>query len=402
MNIIFLTLARINSIGEKSIYTDLLRKFRIEGHNITVIAPNERRFKKKTSLIKDNDCKILQVWTPNIQKTNILEKAIGIITINYFFKMAYKKFLIKENFDLILYSTPPITFTNLIKTIKDNTNARTYLLLKDIFPQNAVDLGFFSKNNLIYKYLRKKEIQLYKISDWIGCMSEANKSYILKNNLYLSRLKVEVNPNSIYLQNYNMQNTNSTIDLPENKTIFVYGGNLGKPQGLKFLLDVIINNINNSKAYFIIVGSGTESARIKKWFGINKPDNAKFIPELPQEDYKLLLKKCHVGLVFLNPNFTIPNYPSRILHYMENKLPILFAIDKITDVGSEAELHNYGLWCENGDIANFRKFIDFFINEDHKRISMGNNGFNRLQADFSVDFSYKVIMKHFEKNILMN
>lgn len=53
----------------------------------------------------------------------------------------------------------------------------TYFLLKDIFPQNAVDLGFLSKAGLkrsIYKYFRKKEIELYKISDYIGCMSNTN------------------------------------------------------------------------------------------------------------------------------------------------------------------------------------------------------------------------------------
>ena len=97
-------------------------------------------------------------------------------------------------FDLILYSTPPITFYKAIEYVKKRDGAKTYLLLKDIFPQNAVDLGMMSKTGLkglIYKYFRKKEKKLYAISDKIGCMSQANVDYVLKHNhqqLYLLSL----------------------------------------------------------------------------------------------------------------------------------------------------------------------------------------------------------------------
>jgi glycosyltransferase involved in cell wall biosynthesis len=405
MKVLFLTLSKINSIEEQSIYQDLLRKFKDEGHYIYIVSPLERRYNRKTNLIYEDKVTILNVWTPNIQKTNIIEKGFGTLILEFIFKKAINKFYKNEKFDLIIYSTPPITFTRLVKSLKKENNAKTYLLLKDIFPQNAVDLKMMSPSGILYNYFRKREIELYMMSDWIGCMSNENKKYILKHNPYIDEKKVEVNPNSIYLKEVNSSNyiqSELLSKIPKGKIIFLYGGNLGKPQGIDFLLDVIVDAKNNSKAFFIIVGSGTETKRIIEWFNVNKPENALFINELNQNDYDIVLQNCHVGLVFLNPNFTIPNYPSRILSYMKNKLPILFATDLNSDVGKEAELYEYGLWCENGDIANFRKFIDFFINEDHKRISMGNNGFNRLKADFSVDFSYKVIMKHFEKNILMN
>lgn len=94
-------------------------------------------------------------------------------------------------FDLIIYSTPPITFQRAVEYVKERDNAQTYLLLKDIFPQNAVDIGILSKNGwkgLIYKYFRKKEKKLYGISDRIGCMSEANCKYILSHNPGFSRI----------------------------------------------------------------------------------------------------------------------------------------------------------------------------------------------------------------------
>jgi glycosyltransferase involved in cell wall biosynthesis len=399
MNILFLTSARIDSIEDRGIYPDLLRKFRSEGHSMVIICPNERKFNRKTQLITERGASILKVWTTNIQKTNVIEKLISTLLIEFFFLKAINKYFKDQNFDLILYSTPPITFTNLIGYVKSKNGTKTYLLLKDIFPQNAVDLNMFARSSVIYKYFRKKEQKLYRISDHIGCMSALNKKYLLSNNLSLSDSKVEVNPNSISLTpeiDVSKSNRGPFKFLPINKTIFVYGGNLGKPQGLEFLLEVIEDSKTKSQVFFVIVGSGTESTHISSWFKKNNPENALLIEHLPHADYDVLLKSCHVGLVFLNPAFTIPNYPSRILSYMSNKLPILFAVDKNTDVGEDAKAGNYGFSCENGDLSTFRDYIDLLSNDTQLRVNMGVNGYERLKKDFNVDNSYKIIMKHFK------
>jgi len=72
-----------------------------------------------------------------------------------------------------------------------------FQLLKDIFPQNAVDIGLIKEGGYIYKRLRNKEKRLYAVSDRIGCMSQANVKYLLAHNPEISQEKVHVNPNSI-------------------------------------------------------------------------------------------------------------------------------------------------------------------------------------------------------------
>ena len=101
----------------------------------------------------------------------------------------------------MLYSTPPITFERVVQFIKRRDGAKTYLLLKDIFPQNAVDLKVFGKRSPLYRHFRNKEKKLYKNADYIGCMSPANVEYILRNNPELSKEVVEVCPNSIDILN---------------------------------------------------------------------------------------------------------------------------------------------------------------------------------------------------------
>ena len=161
MNIIFLTMSRINEISSRGIYIDLMRKFRDEGHNVYIVTPHERSFGIPTELEHVDGVNILGVRTLNLRTSNVIEKGLGQVLVERQYKQAIKKYLKGVKFDLILYSTPPITFPKVIKFLKQcNPQAKTYLLLKDIFPQNAVDLGMFSKTGIkgiIYKYFRRKE-----------------------------------------------------------------------------------------------------------------------------------------------------------------------------------------------------------------------------------------------------
>jgi glycosyltransferase involved in cell wall biosynthesis len=397
LKILFLSVTNIDNINQRNIYPDLIRQFIKNNHFLYIVSPAERHMNKRTSLYEGEGYKILQIQTLNIQKTNIIEKGISTLSIGYLFKNRIKKYFGDVNFDLIIHSTPPITFSSVIQYYKKNYKPIVYLLLKDIFPQNAVDLGFFRKNSFIYKYFRKKEKELYKISDYIGCMSLANVDYLLKNNPFLTKEKVEINPNSIELSKSSLS---VNVEIPnfeklKDKVIFVYGGNLGKPQGIEFLLNAIdaCNDLTN--AFFLIIGSGTEEEKINRWFKKSNPINSMIINQLPRAQYDSVLKLCDVGLIFLNPDFTIPNYPSRILSYMENKMPILCATDEISDVGLDAEQHQYGLWCKSGDLDIFKNHIISLINDKTLRNKMGNNGYQFLKNKFDVKISYEVIMSHF-------
>ncbi|MDO9509998.1 MAG: glycosyltransferase family 4 protein [Candidatus Magasanikbacteria bacterium] len=395
MNILFLTLVKIKSLSERGIYTDLLRKFKEEGHEVFVVNPSERRDKKNTFLSKDEGVSILNVRTLNLQKTNIVEKGIGTLAIEFQYLNAIKKHFSTVKFDLVLYSTPPITFSKVISFVKKRDNAYAYLLLKDIFPQNAVDMKMLKERGVLHKMFLKKEHKLYELSDTIGCMSEANRKYVITHNPTIAPKKVEINPNSISaITNVQTLEENQRIKakygLPLDKKIFVYGGNLGKPQGLDFLLETITAT-TNPKVFFLVVGSGTEYNRIYKWFQTNKPKNAKLLAGLPKHDYDLLLNACDVGLIFLHKDFTIPNFPSRLLSYLEMRMPVIAATDVHTDIGSVIEKNNCGFRVESGDIDGMKGAIDMICSDNNQYDAMKENAWNLLQREYDVKYSYNLI-----------
>ena len=432
MNLIFITLSNINDVRHRGIYEDLMRKFRDEGHEVYIVSSAERRTGVKTHMTDEDGVHILKVKTLNIQKTNVVEKGIGTLMMEGQYKRAIKKHLSDVRFDLILYSTPPITFTNVVRFLKrQNPQAVSYLLLKDIFPQNAVDIGMFSKGSLFNKYFRRKEVALYKASDYIGCMSPANVEFVLKHNSFIDASRVEVAPNSIELDNElnelspaeerNKRKVESLYirrkyHLPEDRPIFIYGGNLGRPQGIDYLMKCLDANKQRQDCFFVVVGNGTEYEKLSTWYeslsleffagqsGIaerrdesletvkSKKLNITLMARLPKEDYDMLVRSCDVGLIFLDHRFTIPNYPSRLLPYLEFKMPIICATDRNTDIGRIAEENGYGFWCESVKPEDFTALVDKMLQSDRK--AMGERGYEFLKQNYTVQNTYDAIMGH--------
>lgn len=403
MNILFISLVQIDSLEDRGIYHDLLRVFRKEGHQVTVICPVERRTKLPTRLMSKEGFTVLQVRTLNVQKTNLIEKGIATVSLFFFFKQAIKRYLSNKRFDLILYTTPPITLTRLISHFKKNNKAKTYLLLKDIFPQNAVDMGMIKGGGLLHQYFKWQEKKLYRLSDRIGCMSPANVAYLKTHHPEISRRKLEVNPNSVELSQFEGKRVDrrsllSHFGIPENKALFLYGGNLGKPQGVSFLLNIIsAASITTPDAFFVIVGDGTEFGHLNGWFKEHKPSNAILIQYIPREKYNQLASNCDIGLILLHPDFTIPNFPSRLLTYLEYKLPVFCMTDPVSDIGPIAEENNFGKWCLNGDLSRALELVDFFTKNRHTGIQMGKNGYDYLTRYYDVNLSYLKIISLFEK-----
>lgn len=397
MNILFLTTGRMSSIEDHALYPDLLRTFRDNGHKVYSVSPYERKTGKVTEYTEENGHHSLKVRIGNITKCHIIEKGISTLLFEIQFKNAIKKYLSNVKFDIVLYSTPPITLVNVIKYVKKRDCAKTYLLLKDIFPQNAVDLGMMSKSGvkgLLYRFFRNKEKKLYAVSDRIGCMSEANCKYLLKHNPEINPDKVEICPNSIEVLDVSLTTEEKLemrrkYDIPCDKTVFVYGGNLGKPQGIPFIIECLKTQEKNKDVFFLIVGDGTEFGKLKEYFDKAKPNNMKLMSRIPKEDYDKMIAACDVGLIFLDHRFTIPNFPSRLLSYMQAKLPVLACTDPNTDIGKVIVEGNFGRWCESDNTDVFEKTVDKIINE--KLDDLGNNAFECLKKNYTCEATYNTI-----------
>jgi len=394
MNILFLTMYHICDLNNHGIYEDLLREFVKHKHNIYVISPVERRYNSDTVLHINDNIQILELRTGNLQKTNLIEKGISTLMVEPLFISAIKKYFSTVKFDLILYSTPPITLAGVVNYVKKRDTAKTYLLLKDIFPQNAIDVGFMSTSGikgLIYKYFRKKEKFLYSLSDRIGCMSQANVDYVLTHNSELPKEKVEICPNCIEVNPVSLSqqeriDMRDRYGIPQDKKVFVYGGNLGRPQDVAFIIECLRKCEIFSDSYFVIAGSGTDRFLLERYVQEESPSHVKLMGHLPKNDYDKMVACCDVGMIFLDHRFTIPNFPSRLLSYMQAALPVLACTDSHTDIGRIIVDGGFGWACESNSSESFTEMIKNISKE--KILEYKDRSLKYLNEEYSVQNLY--------------
>lgn len=398
MDILYLTLKNPDLKRAGMIYPDLIIALTEAGHKVTIVFADSPKNTPETEMINvDVDpsgtgpvgsVRILKVSAAEIFGVNFIKKGINTLKVEPKLRAAIEKELKGEHFDLVLYATPPVTFANVVKYCKKNFGCKAFLMLKDIFPQNAVDIGLFGKDGVIHKYFRNKEKKLYALSDIIGCMSEGNRAYLKEHDPEIQTEKLILFPNTIKVPPLKEEGLEF---ITGKKLRLMVGGNLGKPQAVDFLMKVI--QYDKSPVYdkveFIFAGNGSEAELVKKT--CEGRTNAGFIDYLPVAEYNKLMDSCDVGIVSLDIRFTIPNYPSRMLSYMALAKPMIACTDECTDVRQLlTEDADCGLWCRSDDVEGFWECIRQML-DDKKRKVMGMNGRKYLEEHFDVSRSVELL-----------
>lgn len=403
MNILFFSVTTADIDDRGSIYGGLLLYFIERGHHVCAVSALERKKGKNTHIEEGDGYEQLFVRTPNIFKTSSIEKGIAYLTTQYLFRRAIGKHWGDRHFDLILYPTPPPIYGQLIKWCKGRyPGAISYMLLKDIFPQNAVDLGMMSKGGVTYRLFKSLELATMHASDFIGCMSPANVEYVHANYPGIAPSRVDLCPNTAFPSDLPSRADRNDIrlklNLPLEEVLFVYGGNLGKPQGIPHLLECIAA-CKEMPCHFVIIGKGTEYAFVKEFISTNKLDNTTQLDYLPTDEYNRLVTACDVGLISLCNRFTFPNFPSRLLGYTTVGLPVLAVTDRVSDVGRIAEENGFGMWCPADNTEDFVQAVQTFISNKEQLSDWGKKGHQFMLDHYTHEVACNTIVSHLDNSI---
>lgn len=395
MNILFISLDDYCSFSERGTYTDVLRELIKRGNNIVAISPtNDKNY---SGFFTFGSSTIIKPLCISSQKVGFIKKGLSIFLIPRAIKKAIKLLLKSDkiNFDLVLYATPPVTIAPVIRFLKKKfPSIKSFLMLKDIWPQVAIDVGMLSNKGIkkgLTDIIKKYEMMLYSLSDYIGCMSPGNCEYIA--NIYPDfQKKVLLCPNSMEPFNcYKNYSFREKLKINKEEIMLLYGGNIGVMQGIPFLCEclLIIERISNVKT--IICGRGTEYKTLEKFVIENNLRNTILINGLPRDEFESLTSECDYGMVFLDWRATTPNFPSRILTYMNNSKPIIACTDLATDVGKIIQNNNFGWWIPSNDSKQFELIINKIIN-NNEYSTMCKNSYNYFINNYTSEKTADIIL----------
>ncbi len=368
---------------------DLSNNFLLENHNITVIT-TDHKIKEKYEISDDKGIRVVRVKTLNInQRSKVIRSLIEISLSGLIWKNT-KNIFKYEKIDLIICYSPTIFWAGLLEKIKKISDAKVYLVLRDLFPQWALDTGVISKYNPMYWYFKSVEIKLYKSVDRIGVQSEKNKEYFLGSKFIN---KVEVLYNWIRIRNEINSNLSFRKRMKlEDKIILVYGGNIGIAQDIGNILRLAKKLLPHKKPHILIIGRGTEYKKVKNIIENDNLLNVTLLDSMDNKDYISIMSNCDIGLISLNKDFKTENFPGKMMEYMNSGLPILASINKGNNFNELMHHHNAGLVSINGDDNDLYNNAINLIDNNSLREDMGKQAFKLLKNKFNVEVAAKQIL----------
>jgi glycosyltransferase involved in cell wall biosynthesis len=189
-----------------------------------------------------------------------------------------------------------------------------------------------------------------------------------------------------------IQKIRTTYDL-QNKFVVIFGGNIGKPQKMENIVALAKACEDIPDIFFFIVGGGNEKDNLEKQIVSEQLNNIKIQGYLSREAYFNVLQTAHVGLISLSEDFTIPNYPSKALVYLNAKVPILASVDLNTDFGRHMEEIDAGLWAEAGKTQELKEKLLLLYNDTELRKQMGENGYNYMKSNLLTSMASKKLIE---------
>lgn len=384
-----------STMSSAKLIHDLAIELQRLGHEPIVVAPDEN-LKAAEEVGCQNGIKVLRVRTGRIKTASRLIRGLNESRLSEVIWKRGRSFFKENPCDLIIYYSPTIFFGTLVKRLKKLFRCPSYLVLRDIFPQWAVDSGVLQQG-FAYRYLKYKERQNYEAADIIGVQSPANLSYFKKNGLH-GRYRLEVLYNWAALNEENtgkLSNYRERLGL-QGKIVFFYGGNMGVAQDMDNILRLAENMRHEKSAYFLLVGGGTEVSRLKAAIASKGLSNISVNSAVEQQEYLSMLSEFDVGLISLDSGLKTQNFPGKMLGYMYHSMPILASINPGNDLKFILESQKAGLVCLNGEDDELAENARKLLNDAHLRLQLGKNARSLLESRFSVAGAAVQILGHFD------
>ena len=312
---------------------ELAKELQLQGHEVTVCTPDESLTDKY--IIDDFEgIRILRFKLGAIKNVSKLKRAVNETLLSFKAWRSLRHYFKNNQHDLIVVYSPTIFFGGLVNKLKSIWGCRSYLVLRDFFPQWTVDNGLITEGSLIHRYFKYFENINYKAADVIAVQSPSNKLYFQNNKQYIehkNKLDVLYNWSDLPGKIENSSNYREKLGLLD-KVVFFYGGNIGHAQDMMNIVRLAKSLSQIPQAHFLLVGKGDEVDLILDEIDKNNIKNITYLKSVGQHEYNQMLMEFDIGLFSLDKDHKTHNFPGKLLGYMKYSKPILGSVNQNNDL----------------------------------------------------------------------
>jgi glycosyltransferase involved in cell wall biosynthesis len=361
---------------------DLSREFVRQGHELTVLLPSAEQ-KESWQLEGFEGAKVLRLKAPRTKDIGYVRRTLGELAMPLsMLRNLRKSPLANERWDGVVWYAPSIFHGPLVSTLKRSSNCKGYLIIRDIFPEWAVDMGLMGRG-LPYRFFSLVAHYQYSVADVIGVQTPGNRGYFDRWRKK-SKRTLEV------LQNWLGKPAQTPCSIRVNQTplagrkIFVYAGNMGVAQGMDILLELAEKFRTRSDVGFLLVGRGSDATRLKQTAQARQLDNVIFFDEVHPDEIPDLYAQCSAGMVALDPRHKSHNIPGKFLTYMQCGLPVLANVNAGNDLASLIRKERIGEVCETNRVDELYSLAQGLLDQIESDAGLPIRCLGLFDREFSV------------------
>lgn len=369
---------------------DLAKELGRQGHQLTVLIPATDQA-ENWKIETDGNVDVVRLKSPTTKDIGYARRALNEFLMPFAMAWNFRKSpLGSRAFDGVIWYSPSIFHGPLIQRLRKSSNCRSYLILRDIFPEWAVDMGIMGRG-LPYRIFKRIADFQYSVADIIGVQTPGNIALLQRAAKTLPG-RVEVLHNWLAPAS----NIGCSIKIADTalagRTICVYAGNMGVAQGVDILLDAAAELRERADLGFVFVGRGSDVARLAASAKARKLDNVLFFDEIDPDEIAGLYAQCHVGLIALDPRHLTHNIPGKFLSYLQAGLPVLASVNPGNDLISVITDNRVGLATSAGSGHRLAEMAAELLDNPNENSGISERCMALAEKMFSAEAAVKQIV----------
>lgn len=370
---------------------DFVRELRRQGHSPVVLVPGDTLSRGQVVSDVVEETPVLRVGTLRTKDVGRARRAVAEWWLpRALFRGLRRSPFADHRWDGVVWYSPTIFLGPIIERLKRDHGCRGYLILRDLFPDWALDTGVL-RDGPIYRYFKRVERFQYSVADVIGVQTPANAPLVQRTAPAGRRIEV--------LNNWMAEPeiVAPSVDVARGplagRTIFAYTGNMGAAQGMDAFLDLAASLRDRSDLGFLFVGRGSDLPRLRARAAEARLDNVQFVDEIDSREIPGLLAQCHAGLIALDPRNTTHNIPGKLITYLHAGLPVLAHINPGNDLEPLIEQEQIGFVVADSDAARLRRHALELAGDAQLRQHMGARGRELARRMFSPEAAARQVVE---------
>jgi glycosyltransferase involved in cell wall biosynthesis len=369
---------------------DLSREFARQGHSLCVLLPSADQG-EPWKLEEFDGAQVLRLKAPRTKDIGYVHRSLAELAMPFAMLQNLRKSpFAEERWNGVVWYAPSIFHGPLVGALRKSSRCKSYLIIRDIFPDWAVDMGLMGRG-LPYRFFDAVARYQYSVADVIGVQTPGNRRYF-------ERWKAQPGRQLEVLQNWLDKPSQARCSIRVDETalagrkVFVYAGNMGFAQGMNILLDLVEKLRSRLDVGFLFVGRGSDSARLKAVAQSRQLDNVVFFDEIDPDEIPCLYAQCDAGIVALDPRHKSHNIPGKFLTYMQSGLPVLANINAGNDLAQLIRDERVGHVCETNQVDELLLLTEKLLDQIQTDSGLSARCTALFEREFAVGNTVKQIV----------